>query len=135
MEQFFQCGKLVFSNVIITFGPFAFIPLLLIGAALDYFVFGGKGICTLVLGAIGFMFYAYSVVLSVLTLKTEKKAQNRAYEILKRDYYITDDELSALKELFHLYNIQYINDIILSSLEMIYTVLQIAIAVKGNADN
>ena len=120
---------------LVTFGPFAFIPLILIGGVLDYFVFNGSGICTLVLGTIGLLFYVYSVVLSVLTLKTEKKAQSRAYEILQRDYHITDDELSALKELFRLYNIQYINDIILSSLELFYTILEIAIAVKGNADN
>ena len=120
---------------LVTFGPFAFIPLILIGGALDYFVFNGSGICTLVLGTIGLLFYVYSVVLSVLTLKTEKKAQSRAYEILQRDYHITDDELSALKELFHLYNVQYINDIILSSLELLYTVLEIAIAVKGHSDN
>ena len=120
---------------LVTFGPFAFIPLILIGGVLDYFVFNGSGICTLVLGTIGLLFYAYSVVLSVLTLKTEKKAQNRAYEILEQDYHITDDELSDLKELFHLYNVQYINDIILSSLELLYTVLEIAIAVKGHSDN
>ena len=120
---------------LVTFGPFAFIPLILIGGVLDYFVFNGSGICTLVLGTIGLLFYVYSVVLSVLTLKTEKKAQSRAYEILQRDYQIKDDELSALKELFHLYNIQYINDIILSSLELLYTVLEIAIAVKGHSDN
>ena len=120
---------------LVTFGPFAFIPLILIGGVLDYFVFNGSGICTLVLGTIGLLFYVYSVVLSVLTLKTEKKAQSRAYEILQRDYHIKDDELSALKELFHLYNIQYINDIILSSLELLYTVLEIAIAVKGHSDN
>ena len=120
---------------LVTFGPFAFIPLILVGALLDFFVFSGSGICTLVLGAIGLLFYVYSIVLSVLTLKTEKKAQNRAYEILERDYHVTDDELSILKELFHLYNIQYINDIILSSLELLYTALEITIAVKGNADN
>ena len=120
---------------LVTFGPFAFIPLILIGTLFDFFVFSGSGVCTLVLGAIGLLFYVYSVVLSVLTLKTEKKAQNRAYEILERDYHVTDDELSALKELFHLYNIQYINDIILSSLELLYTALEIAIAVKGNVDN
>ena len=120
---------------LVTFGPFAFIPLILIGGVLDYFVFNGNGICTLVLGAIGLLFYVYSVVLSVLTLKTEKKAQNRTYDILERDYHVTYDELSALKELFRLYNIQYVNDIILSSLELLYTVLEIAIAVKGNIDN
>ena len=120
---------------LVTFGPFAFIPLILIGGVLDYFVFNGSGICTLVLGTIGLLFYVYSVVLSVLTLKTEKKAQNRAYEILEQDYHITNEELSSLKELFRLYNIQYINDIILSSLELLYTILEIAIAVKGNVDN
>ena len=120
---------------LVTFGPFAFIPLILIGAALDFFVFSGSGVCTIVLGAVGLLFYVYAIVLSVLTLKTEKKAQSRAYEILERDYRIGDDELSALKELFHLYNVQYVNDIILSSLELLYTVLEIAIAVKGNVDN
>ena len=120
---------------LITFGPFAFIPLVLIGAALDYFVFTGNGVCTLALGVIGLLFYVYAIVLSVLTLKTEKKAQSRAYDILERDYHITDDELSALKELFHLYNVQYINDIILSSLELLYTLLEIAIAVKGGSSN
>ena len=54
---------------------------------------------------------------------------------LEHDYHITDDELSSLKKLFHLYNIQYINDIILSSLELLYTLLEIAIAVKGNVDD
>lgn len=115
---------------LITFGPFAFIPLILIGAALDYYVFNASGICTLALGAIGLLFYVYSIVLSVLTLKTEKKAQNRAYAILEQDYHITIDELSALKELFRLYNIQYINDIILSSLELLYTVLKLAMEAK-----
>ena len=66
----------------------------------------------------------------MLTLKTEKKAQNRAYEILANDYQITAEELSALKEVFRLYNIQYVNDIILSSLELIYTVLKIANAIS-----
>lgn len=115
---------------LITFGPFAFIPLLAIGVILDLLVFGGSGIVTLIFGGIGLLFYVYALVLSVITLKTEKKAQERAYEILKADGLITDDELSSLKELFKLYNIQYINDIILSALELIYTVLEIAIEIK-----
>ena len=121
---------------IITFGPFMFIPLILIGVVIDLFVFNGDtGVFTLALGGLGFLFYAYSLVLSIVTLKTEKKAQNRAYEILERDYNVKAEELSALKELFRLYNIQYVNDIILSSLELIYTALQIAIAIKGDSTN
>ena len=113
---------------IITFGPFAFIPLILVGALLDYLVFNQNGICVYILGGLGLLFYIYSVVLSVLTLKTERKAQERAYSVLQSSRLATEEELADLKELFHLYNVQYINDIILASLELIYTLLQIALA-------
>jgi Zn-dependent membrane protease YugP len=119
----------------ITFGPFAFIPLIVIGSVIDMLILNNNGICTLALAIVGVLLYAYSLVLSVLMLKTEKKAQNRAYEILEKDYHITDEELASLKELFHLYNIQYINDIIVSSLELIYYVLKIAIVLKDKMDN
>lgn len=118
---------------LITFGPFAFIPLIAIGALLDYFVFNQTGVITLVLGGLGFLFYVYAIVLSVLTLKTEKKAQEKAYSILEERNLATAEELSSLKELFHLYNVQYINDIILSSLELLYTILQIASALQGDS--
>lgn len=118
---------------LITFGPFAFIPLIIIGGLLDYFVFNQTGVITLVLGGIGLLFYVYSIVLSVLTLKTEKKAQEKAYQILEEQNLATQDELRSLKELFHLYNVQYINDIILSSLELLYTAIEIAAAVQGDS--
>lgn len=116
---------------LITFGPFAFIPLILVGVVLDYFVFSGTGLWVYVLGGLGLLFYVYAIVLSVLTLKTEKKAQERAYTILQQNRMATEEELICLKDLFRLYNIQYINDIILACLELLYTVLEILIAVKG----
>ena len=114
---------------LITFVPFAFIPLITVGVLLDLFMFGGSGTCTIVLSLLGVIFYVYSIILSILTLKTEKKAQERAYEILQNDYNVSLAELSSIRELFHLYNIQYINDIILSMLELLYRVLEIAIAI------
>ena len=120
---------------LITFGPFAFIPLIAIGALLDYFIFNQTGVITLILGGVGFLFYAYSLVLCILTLKTEKKAQQKAYAILEEQKLITAEELASLKELFHLYNVQYINDIILATLELIYYALQILAAVQGNSSS
>ena len=120
---------------LITFGPFAFIPLIIVGIALDYFVFNQTGICTYVLGGLGLLFYVYAIVLSVLTLKTEKKAQQRAYAVLQNSRLATEEELDDLKQLFRLYNIQYINDIILASLELIYTVLQIAIELSDGKED
>lgn len=117
---------------LVTFGPFTFVPLIMIGALLDYFVFNQTGVITLVLGGLGFLFYVYSLVLSVLTLKTEKKAQEKAYSILKETNLVTREELASLKELFHLYNVQYINDIILSALELLYVAIEIMSMVQGN---
>lgn len=117
---------------IITFGPFAFIPLIVIGAALDYFILSQTGTITLIFAGIGLLFYIYSIVLSVLTLKTEKKAQEKAYAILEKENLASREELSLLKELFHLYNVQYINDIILASLELLYWILQICSMLQGD---
>jgi Zn-dependent membrane protease YugP len=111
------------------------IPLITVGILLDFFLFNQSGICTYVLGGLGLLFYVYSIVLSVLTLKTEKKAQQRAYAILKANHMATAEELEDLEELFHLYNIQYINDIILACLELLYTLLQIALALSDNSSD
>lgn len=68
--------------------------------------------------------------MSIKTLKTEIKAQGMAYEILKNKALLTDEELSMLKDLFELYNIEYINNMILSLLELIYRVIQTIATVK-----
>jgi Zn-dependent membrane protease YugP len=120
---------------LVTVGPFMFVPLIIIGVLLDYFVFNESGVLTLVLGGLGFLFYIYSIVLSVLTLKTEKKAQERAYKILEEKNLATTEELGLLKELFHLYNVQYVNDLILSALELLYVALEIMSMVQGNSSN
>ena len=71
---------------LIYFGPIAFVPMVIIGALLDLFVFkSSNGICTILLTSIGLAFYLLSFIMSILVLKTEKKAQKRAYEIMKAD--------------------------------------------------
>ena len=41
---------------LITFGPFAFIPLLTVGLFLDYFVYNTNGLLTIVFGILGLLF-------------------------------------------------------------------------------
>ena len=119
---------------LITFGPFAFIPLLVIGVLIDILLFSSSGICTLILCGASILFYLAALILSISTLKTEKKAQERACAILSETGMATYDEIEDMKELYRLYNIQYINDIILSALELIYRILEIAIEIYKNKD-
>ena len=120
---------------IIYIGPLAFVPMVIIGALLDLYVFKtGSGMYTIILTAIALVFYILSFVMSLLVLKTEKKAQQRAYDIMKESGMATDEELVMCRKLFRLYNIEYVNDMVIALLELIYRVLQI-IAYVQNASS
>ena len=117
------------------FGPVAFIPIVLVGVLLDYFVFHFSGVSTLIAAALGIAVYAVSFALSVSTLKTEVKAQARACEILRQEDLATEEEIGMMKELFRLYNIQYINDIIMEFLQMLLKILELVAKVQGSSSS
>ncbi len=118
----------------ITFGPFFFLPLIAIGIALDLLINGStpKGMYTMIFAGFGLIFYLFSFILSLTVLRVEKKGQKRAYEILWEYDLATKEELEEIRKLFKLYNIQYVNDMILEFLEIIYRALQIITIMQGN---
>ena len=123
----------VILTPLIYLGPFAFIPIVFVGVVIDILFFKFSGVATIVSAALGLAFYAISFALSILTLKTEKKAQAKACEILKKENLATDEEIEMMQNLFKLYNIQYINDIILEFLQMIMKVLEIVAKVQNSS--
>ena len=118
---------------LIYFGPIAFVPMVVIGVLLDVLL--STGFCGILFTVLGLGFYLLSFVMSILVLKTEKKAQKRAYEIMKDEGLATKEELEMCKKLFRLYNIEYINDMVISLLELIYRVLQIVAYVQNSSSN
>ncbi len=120
----------------IYFGPLLFIPLVIIGIILDFLVLrSGTATFTIICTVLGLLLYLIAFVMSLKVLKTEIKAQNRAYEILKNNDMATDEELEMLKELFKLYNIEYVNNMVIALLEFIYRVLELIAAVQQNSNN
>ena len=109
----------------IYFGPLMFLPIIIIGVLLDIILFQFSGVVSVVAAVLGLSFYVASFIMSLMVLKTEVKAQNRALEILEKDNLATSDEREMMKSLFKLYNIQYVNDLILEFLELILRVLMI----------
>ena len=110
---------------LIFFGPFAFIPIILIGVGIDILIFNFNGVATVVAAVIGLSFFVLSFVLSLMVLKTEIKAQNRALEILEKENMATEEEREMMKKLFKLYNIDYVNDLIIKFLEIVLRILMI----------
>lgn len=118
---------------LIYFGPIAFVPMVVIGVLLDVLL--STGFCGILFTVLGLGFYLLSFVMSILVLKTEKKAQKRAYEIMKEEGLATEEELASCKKLFRLYNIEYINDMVIALLELIYRVLQIIAYVQNSSSS
>ena len=118
---------------LIYFGPLACVPLILVGLFLDLFVFQTGGLCAIIAIGVSIAFYALSFIMSLFILKTERRAQERAIELVKETNLATDEEIDDMSELFKLYNIQYVNDMILALLELIFRILQIVAAVQSNS--
>ena len=118
---------------LIYFGPIAFVPMVVIGVLLDVLL--STGFCGILFTVLGLGFYLLSFVMSIRVLKTEKKAQKRAYEIMKEEGLATEEELESCKKLFRLYNIEYINDMVIALLELIYRVLQIIAYVQNSSSS
>ena len=70
-----------------------------------------------------------------MTLKTEVKAQKKACEILRSENMATEEEIEMMQELFKLYNIQYINDIIMELLQLILKVLEFIAKMQSNSSS
>ncbi len=116
-------------------GPFAFIPIMIIGVFIDFAFFNFSGVATIIAAAVGLLLYVISFVLSIMTLKTEVKAQKRACQILQQQNLANAEEIEMMQNLFKLYNIQYINDIILEFLQLILKILEIVAKVQHNSSS
>lgn len=117
------------------FGPIAFIPIVLVGVLLDIFIFGFTGVATVIAAVLGLLYYIAAFILSLKVLKTEIKAQNRSIELLKSYGMATEEELEMMRELFKLYNIQYVNDMIMAFLEVILRILSIIAKIQGSSSS
>ena len=73
--------------------------------------------------------------MSLMVLKTEVKAQNKALGILEQENLATAEEREMMKDLFKLYNIQYVNDLILEFLELLFRILMIFAKMQNSSSS
>lgn len=115
----------IFMLPIIAMGPILFIPLVIVGIIIDYIVANGSVDTTILTCGIGIVIYAIAFIFQFKTLKSEKKAQDLACQMLKAEGLVNDEEVEMLHKLYRLYNIEYINNMVLSMLEIIFRILEI----------
>ena len=73
--------------------------------------------------------------MQVLQIKTEKVAQTKALDMMEKDGLATPEEVILCTSLYRLYNIEYINNLILEILQFILKILQIAAKAKSGSSS
>lgn len=122
------------------FGPLMFLPMVIVGIVLDVVIAVMNNttpnyLITFICAGVGVLFYAVSFALCGVILKAETKAQAKSIEILRSEKMANEQEIEAIKGLYKLYNLEYVNNMILAFLELVLKVLQIVAAAQGNSAN
>ena len=114
------------------FGPFLFIPIVLIGAVLDAVLMNGNGVLSLGGIALSGIILVFGVIVTGLNIPVEKRANALALELLEKHGLATGDEIEVMRKVYDTYIISYICDFILELLRIIQWILEIFIKAKSN---
>lgn len=112
------------------FGPILFIPIVLIGAVVDFFLFGVFGIGAYISIGISLAILLASFVVTLLNIPVEKKANNMAMSMIKESQVLNAEEQALVKKVFDAYIVAYICDFIVSVLRIIQIVLEIVMGTQ-----
>ena len=119
-------------------GPLMFIPLVVVGILLDLLIASVNEtapnfMATFIMAGAGLLFYLVSFVLAIVILKAETKAQRKSLDILRDGNLATESEIESIQDLYKMYNLEYINNMIIAMLELILRVLQIIASLQGSS--
>lgn len=114
-------------------GPWTLIICCGVGILLDFLFFEFAGWLSLGFTVFGAIFYLFTAFYRFLQLRTEKKAQDLAIEMLSRQGYLTEAEVKDARALYQIYNLNYIIDIVISILQTILRILKIILQIYTKA--
>ena len=124
-----------YMQIVGIFGPFLFIPIILIGGLIDIFLFQSIGTFSIASIIIGLVILLAGFVVTFLNIPVEKKANNMALEMLESTGVCNAEERKQIKKVLNTYIIAYICDFILTILRIAQIVLEIVINSQINKNN
>lgn len=115
------------------FGPFLFIPLLLLTVLIDIFAFQTIGFLSIAGMLVSGAFLVMGFIVTFLNIPVEKRANEMALKMMAEYGLATGEELTVMKKVYDAYIISYICDFILTILRIILFILEILIKVRGSS--
>ncbi len=121
-----------FLQLIGLFGPFLFLPIMLIGAVVDLILFQHYGTISIASLAVSGAILAVGFVATLLNIPVEKKANEMALEMIDESKVCTEEEKEQIAGILKAYLVAYICDFILTVLRILLFILEILMKVQGN---
>ncbi len=124
-----------FMQIVGLFGPFLFLPILIAGVAIDYFIFNTFGMFSIIAIVISLVILSSGFVVTLLNIPVEKKANKLALEMIDESGVCTPEEKVKIKKVLDTYIIAYICEFILTVLRIVQLILEIVMNVQKNSNN
>ena len=122
-------------QVIVLFGPFLFIPIVLLGVVIDLLVLntgGGLSVGSII---VGFIFLGFAFVETLLNIPVERKANKMALETIDEAGICTKEERDAIEAVLKTYIVAYVCEFILTVLRIIQFILEIVMRAQISSKN
>ena len=121
-------------SIIAIFGPLLFVPVVLVGVALDFWLLGQAGAFALICLLLGGLLLAVGFIVTLLNIPVEKKANRLALEMMEQYGLATGQELETIRGVYDAYIASYIAQFLLQVLRVVQWALEIAVKVQGKKD-
>lgn len=108
-------------------GPFLFVPIIIGGALIDFFVFQEFGFVSILSIVVSALLLVAAFIVTLLNIPVEKKANDMALEMIKDNGICTEDEQKTIKKVLDTYIVAYILEFIVTVLRIIQLILEILI--------
>lgn len=106
------------------FAPYAVLPMALIGFLIDYLAWKGLGWFTVIFTVVAIVFYALAFTVTILNMKIEKEASDKALEYIQKTGMLTEEEMVDAKILYRTYIIDYVLTFINELLFIVWRILK-----------
>ena len=122
-------------SIIAIFGPILFIPFVIIGFLVDFYVLKTNGGMASYIGlGVGGVLLLIGLIVTFLNIPVEKKGNEIALEMAKDYGLANEEELEIMRKVFSAYIMQYICQFILEVLRVIEWVLRVVIQFNSKKD-
>lgn len=109
----------------VLFAPMAFVPLVLIGVAVDFLTVGSVGLTAIITTLVAAAYFILAFLVILFTIKVEKKANNTALKLMEENNFLNETERGYIKEIYNAYILAYVADFIIALLEVIKMILKL----------